>query len=405
MNRELAAFALSSCLAVFAPIGCSQRAAAPVTEPEPEMTEAEKKASRDAARLAQLDTRLSKARERIRAKVQIEDLLGELEALRASAVGTPFEAEAQKLIDAEKARFAEFAEAEFEKLLPEVDRFIAAGEFYDADNLLETFDYDRFAEGVMGEQPVIKRFKEKRAEIRLHSEATTAAATLRDRARKFHQEGDLVRAIAVLETFPNRFERTSHFKEIRQQIKEYLSEYKAEKVKETEKLAIEWVDLDPYGLVPHGADGIFTEITGGWQGENNTEGNAQIAGGEDGWLDWFLEFDAKVPDGQELSVGIRFRPDNRTNQKRYEVFSMPTGSDDWVRLRIEVQEAHARLIRVRGEQVELIEVVRLKFPSGGFAFNLKPGDSFSVRNFRHKVFKMEEGPGAGDGATTEDAGG
>lgn len=402
LNRGLYTLALCSWLGFGGVSGCSKPAPEAVDQPEPEMTEAEKEASREAARLKTIENRLKTARERLRQNIPIETLFGELEALRASAIGTSLEAETQKLVDEQREKFAALAQAEYDKLVPEVDRLIAAGDFYDADSLLGSFDYDRFAEDpLLGEQPVIKVFKAKRAEIKLFERANNDAGVIRDRARKFHQEGDLVRAIAVLETFSNRYDKTVPYKEIREQIREYLVEYRAEKAKQAELLAVDWVEMDIYSLQPHGADGIFTEIAGGWQGQNNTDGNAQIVGGEDGWLDWFLEFEVKVG-GEELDLGIRFKQNRRTNRREYVAYKVPLPSEEWVRLRIEVKDAHARLIRVEGDNAELIETVRLRAPDGGFAFLLPPASSVSVRNFRHKVFRAndaaaEEGAEEGSG--------
>lgn len=359
---------------------------------EPEYTQEEMEAERERIRMQDLANMVKKSRKLVAAnRPDVETVIEQLKVLEINVRGTKYEKDATQLIAQEKRRLEQFAADELKRIMPAVDKLMDDKDYRAAeDELYNLYDWQRFAE-----LPATKDYEKKRDSIRIFIEAEMSADEVLPLAAKFKRQGEVAKAIAVLESFSDRYTETTFYPEVRQTIEDYMAVYLEEKEAEEELLSIAWVDLALDELVPRGGDdddSVFRIIGGAYEVDNSTEGAAQLVGGEHNWIEWYLEFDAKVPSGKKLNLGVRSRLDYRTNTRQYESFGFELPTDDWIKLRVEVREGHCKLIQVFEDQVDLIaDPVRLSNPTGGFAFNFRPGDSLALRNLRYKVFSQEEG--------------
>lgn len=378
--------------------GCSPSGPATSVPKEPEPTDEEKKATREKQRLEDLGKRLAKGKQLARRKdLEIETIIKTLRTLETNTVGTKYEAEVKKLLEQQRQRLVDLAQAQFDAALPEVAKLMKEEDYRSAeDALIDNFNSKRFEE-----LPAKKAFDAKIEEIKLYMSAEGQSTEVQGQAMKYKRQGDLVKAIAMLETYSDRYSETSYYPEIRALVDQYLEEYKVEKAAEQDLLSVEWVNIPGFDLTAHGAENVFELDEGSdtWNAKNSSEGPAQLVGGDDKWLDWFLEFEAKVPDGQVLNLGVRSRENIRTGQREFGNYPFTIDTAEWVKLRVEVREAHVKLINV--DSKALIDSDRLASPSGGFAFNLLPGDELSVRKLRFKLFAKIEGDEPKDGEDQE----
>ena len=369
-------------------------------EEEPELSEEELKQQAHAAKEARIASQVLKRKGDLRKNpLEFEQNKQNFEDVLHGARGTRYETEVTEAIEKIQSDFESYAQSQFDKLLPEIEKFVSEGDFRGAEDVLERWDLKRFKD-----LPAAKAHGEKDEQIALYFGAESEQTAVIDQAEAFANQNELNRAIALLEAYPDRYKNTPYYSKVRAEIPQYYDQYLADKKADMERLNIAWepVEIDDYF-------GDFTPISMGepeaWkasggviEGENGTGKTAILTFGEDNWIDYYIEFEIRT-DQEELPIGIHREYRVATKDWQYRVHRVDYEGLDWRRLQLKVEKGRA-VIEDPDEGEELYSEFA-GAGEGGIAFFLEPGAKLAIRNVKKKVILEAKKEGA-EGAEESD---
>ena len=370
---------------------------------EPEKTPEEIAEERRVAHLKRIKDQLKEYKKLMRDRPErYEDNLQNFRGFEVGARGTKYEEEAKEIIEDIEKKFSEFAKGELEKLFPDIDTLVKAGDFTEAEETLDKWNRERF-----WELPARESYEAKKLEIKKFFDAEGESRTAIKKARQFSNQEDNARAVAILEGFPKRYEDTPYYDEVRSRIDSYYQKYKSVHDEKQEQLKVAWNEMriDEYfgELDPRATDDAVWTVSGETiEGHNTTEHPAQIVGGEDHWIDFHVELDIRIgTDQSEVKLGVHSIM-GRGNMQQFGAYSFDLEGGEWHRLLIRVQEGRV-YVEDPEEGARLVDG-RLKYPEGGFAFLIMPDEKIAIRNIRYKVLLEGDKPG-GDDSSGDDSSG
>ncbi|MFQ5655605.1 MAG: hypothetical protein ACE5GW_12865, partial [Planctomycetota bacterium] len=314
------------------------------------------------------------------------------------------------LLAEEDERFARLVKAKLDELLPDVERLKQAEDWSGAEEKLGEFervaaiDPERYLKTA-----ALKAFNDEIDEVILLSKAEAEFKKLSRKARAYKRQEELAKAIGFLESFPEDYSNTSYHAKIREQVDEYLVLYKAAKEKEQATLSIEWeqVEIDKYlsSFTKHQAQDaeVWAGVDGTVEGVNDSDGMAQLEVGTDDWKEWILELEVKVPDDQDLNLGITSGIPPGRRDKNYERQRLEVETDTWITLRVEIREGIVKIIDVKSLE-NIKEPYAPYFSSGSFAVMLQPGEKVFLRNIRYKTLTKAGAENGEAGGEDEEVG-
>ena len=377
--------------------GCGSEAPPPTIEPtQPERTPEELRRMVAEADLKRNREKIGRIKERIQQdSSRFDDHLFNLRGLELAVEGTSLEAELKRLIVEQSAVREKFAMQRFESLSEEASKFVADGNFADAEITLSRFD----PEESFLDTPAHKAWQNRLEEIQRLGEAENDYNRITRRARSYSRQEEYAKAIGLLETFSDEYKTTHYYPEIQDLIKEYFVIYREKKQEETATLSIEWVVLpvDPYLSSFRTYSDRDTEVwtaddDGVISATNGSDEIAQLEVGEDSWESYVVEFEAMVPLGQDFRIGVTSGIRPGQNIKNYDGHSLDLDTDDWVKVRVQLQDGLVSITDIENFE-NLDHPSAPYFPIGGMAIVLLPGEEVQLRNFRYKVYRGGDSDG------------
>ncbi|MEM7165967.1 MAG: hypothetical protein AAF581_10905 [Planctomycetota bacterium] len=410
---RITALALLVLFGLVGATSCSKPAPVVVDE-EPELTVEEMEAERERQRLARLSDRTLKMRKRLRnAKAsQIDrNLFQDLQALLISTQGTKYENDALSMMNQSKERFQTKAQNELDAVLARVNALMEDGDFVGADEELfkfpEAYHHVPWSVGTREPTDALKEWGKKQEEIKLFDRASTHADTVMSRAAGLKNQGTLegiIAAIAILESYHDRYKNTKHYPEVREMIERYLPIYEELKAEAAPPPDIAWVEMGVEGLIPHGPTELFKELESGYEVENKTESPVQIVGGEKEWIDYTMECDVRIDSGQKLLIGMS--AGFSRGQYGYKPIRVPIRTGEWVRLRVQVRKGKFEIYDL--DEGEILDEGRTAFPEGNFAVFALPAETIALKKVRYQLYRSTKDAAAedsGGGGDQEDGNG
>lgn len=298
------------------------------------------------------------------------------------------------------------AEQSLEKVYVQTTPFIAEEKYEEARQLLLDWDPSPFV--AFPELDALGLRDKKVEDIERRAAARDHASTVLRMGNGFKSQQDFAKAVAILESFPDRYADTPYYKEVRDLLKDCYERYLTEKQSEVQEETVAWTALDIDSQLTNFRTRAVKDVDKVWQvdkeegedviaGNNETEDNAQLMIGDsssESWQEYILEFDVRIGDGEkELKLGVGQRELRGMKQRQFSMYRVPLAGGNWYKIAVWVQGGKLRVNDVDGSAV-LLDAIMMD-PSGGAAILLMPGDKASIRNVRCKILaKLEKAPEA-----------
>ena len=200
---------------------------------------------------------------------------------------------------------------------------------------------------------------------------------------------DLAKAIGMLVSYPDTYKDTTFYPELQTMADEFFEEYKIQFAERQAEENVEWLtlEIDEYlaSFRSSGKDVWSLAEEGVVGGTNATEGPAIFEIGEDLWTSYRVQFEIKVPSGQEIHIGATSTPPRPGSPNRqYPLFPIDLETDDWVGVLVEFRDGTLKVKDLDNFE-ELLLPYNPRSSQGGVAIGLTPGDSVKIRNVKVQV--------------------
>ncbi|MBN1417850.1 MAG: hypothetical protein JXP34_03690, partial [Planctomycetes bacterium] len=242
----------------------------------------------------------------------------------------------QSILDSLQVRFRTELEALFTQVKKEIDAKVEIGDYapaYERWDAFESMLAGEISQLEFGKEIAARARAEKSAVERL-SHAEHAYLRIIDLAR-MHGETDPARAVAYCEGFPDEFADTKYGEEIRALRDKAYAAYAATKTTAQDIAPdVPFEDVPIQGALTHPpGEGVWT-FTGEEMRVENTGSSQAIAEiGSEQWIDYVIEFEAKVETDSGFWVGARAQEDKLSGRLNYQFQKVEASAGDWRRFR------------------------------------------------------------------------
>ncbi len=332
----------------------------------------------------------------------------ELSPTVPAAVGTTSHKEFMALEKKLKAKFQSYAKAEWESHQKKIQALMDAMNYDDAINAMDNHtafhNEEEPGTSLYGETQFVSKWKALYEEILVAREAESVADHLLTRAEALSVEHNYARAVALLETFPRRYSKSSRYKEIRESVEQYYSSYLLKRAESDKVKQVAWNEVtidDDFGDFLTQGKGFEPN---GSEIKHKCEKLSSLQLGDDNWEEYTVELELKLSEGTSevyLSAGWQVLQ----GQRQFAPIPVELAEDEWVKIRVDVGRGQVKITNLSDGGLSLAEE-RMRVPVGGFSILLRtPGAGYRVKNVKYKLYLLEGGvapKSSGDDEDEED---